>query len=66
MEINYFMIGLLIFMTWIVVYSIVHRICKCVETKEMYRAFGSCLSGHIIKDPETFSKLIKQSIVSKE
>lgn len=71
MEINYFMVGMLIFMTWVVLYSIVTRICKCIETKELYRALGNYLtstnaSDNISKLPDVFNKLIKVTTENKE
>ena len=58
-EINYFMIGLLIFITWAAVYTVIHRICQCIENKEMYHAFSIWLTKSDISNTDEFSKIFR-------
>lgn len=48
-------IGLLILIGYIIVYSIVDRICKCIENKDFVKSYTEFLqSGGDLKNVESF------------
>ena len=58
---EYVSIGLLILVSYLIVYSIVNRICKCVEQYISIKTFGKILSkGANINDLIYFISLINR------
>ena len=47
-----FQIGLLIFVAYLAVYSIVNRICECFEKRSYFHAFGEYTKGGLNEQSE--------------